>query len=362
VTASLPLRAETTIPMASPLDVMAKLREHFIEHGEVSGSDAHWSAAFGIGTVDATAEDAAMRFRVSAADQTSLAYLQWGVTEHVGEFAPGPAPEVVWQGGLGAGAPLPYFREMRVVRALQVTPRMRRLTLAGEDLHRFSHDGLHIRLLLAPKEGVQPVWPVMAADGRQAWPEGLRPVNRVYTIRRIDVEAGEIDVDFVLHEGDDMPGATFAAQAVAGDVVGMTGPGGSELKDADWCVLAGDETALPAIGRMLEEMPAGRRVVALIEIADDAERQYLTTKASLDLRWLSRDGRPAGTTSLLVDAIREIDFPGDDSSIFVWAGCEHAAAREIRAHLRKERDLPRGRSLVAAYWRRGKGGEVEDAD
>jgi NADPH-dependent ferric siderophore reductase len=339
---------------------MAKLRDHFVEHGAVSGSDARWSAEFGIGVVDAIAAADAMRFRVSAADETSLAFLQWGVTEHVGEFSAGPAPEVVWQGGTGAGATLPYFREMRVLRAVQLTPRMRRLTLGGDDLLRFSHDGLHVRLLLAPEQGVKPVWPVMAADGRQAWPEGPRPVNRVYTIRRIDVAAGEIDIDFVLHEGDETPGASFALEAREGDLVGMTGPGGSELREADWYLLAGDETALPAIGRMLEDMPAGKRVVALIEIGDDGECQQLHTNASLDLRWLSRYGRPAGTTTLLADAVRQLDFPGDSTAAFAWVGCEHAAAREIRTHLRKERGLPRSSSLVAAYWRRGTSGEVEE--
>ena len=356
------LSAETTIVLASPLAVMAKLRDHFVEHGAVSGSDARWSAEFGIGVVDAVAGDAEIRFRVSAADATSLAYLQWGVAEHVCEFAPDTAPEIVWRGGVGPGAALPYFREMLVLSAVQVTPRMRRLTLAGDDLRRFSHDGQHVRLLLASEKGVKPVWPVMAADGRQAWPEGPRPVSRVYTIRRIDVAAGEIDIDFVLHEGEEMPGATFALEAGQGDMVGMTGPGGGELREADWYLLAGDETALPAIGRMLEEMPAGRKVVALIEIADGRERQELRTQAALDLRWLSRDGRPAGATTLLADAVRAAAFPGDGASVFVWVGCEHAAASEIRAHLRKERGLPRGSSLVAAYWRRGAGGEVEEDD
>lgn len=354
--------AETTIVVASPLAVMAKLREHFVEHGVISGSDARWSAEFGIGTVDAVADGAAMRFRVSASDSTSLTYLQWGVAEHVCEFAPGAAPEIVWRGGVMPGAPLPYFREMRVVREVQVTPRMRRLTLVGDDLRRFSHDGHHMRLLLAPEKGGTPVWPVMAADGRQAWPEGPRPVSRVYTIRRIDVGAGEIDIDFVLHEGEETPGATFAVEARRGDTVGMTGPGGGELRDADWYLLAGDETALPAIGRMLEEMPAGKKAVALIEIADGKERQDLKTDASLELRWLSRDGRPAGTTTLLVDAVKALAFPSENTSVFVWVGCEHAAAREIRAHLRTDRRLHRRSHLVAAYWRRGAGGEVEEDD
>lgn len=357
-----PLLAETTVRLAAPLDVMTKLREHFVEHGTVTGSDDRWRVEFGIGTAEAQARAGAIAFRVSADDATSLAYLQWGVAEHVCEFAPGETPEIVWEGGVRAGAPLPYFREMRVLRARQLTPRMRRLTLAGRDLERFSHDGLHVRLLLAPEKGVKPVWPVMAADGRQAWPEGPRPVPRVYTIRRIDVDAGEVDIDFVLHEGEETPGATFALDAKPGDVVGMTGPGGGELREANWYLLAGDETALPAIGRMLEQLPAGKKVVALIEIADDAERQELRTEAHLDLRWLSRGGRAAGSTTLLTDAVRALDFPCDDASVFVWAGCEHTAARQIRAHLRKERGLQRRDSLVAAYWRRGAAGEVEERD
>ena len=352
----LPLSAEATVALAAPLDVMAKLREHFIEHGEISGEAAHWSVAFDIGVAEAIADAGAVRFRVRAADATSLAYLQWGVAEHVQEFAPGETPEIVWSGGVRPGAPLPYFREMRVVRSMEITPRMRRLTLTGSDLGRFTHDGMHVRLLLAPRRDVRPVWPVMAADGRQAWPDGPRPVPRVYTIRRIDVAAGEVDIDFVLHEGEDTPGATFALEAVPGDIVGMTGPGGGGLPSAERYVLAGDETALPAIGRMLEEIPAGREVIAIVEIAGDAERQELPSRAAVDLRWLSRNGRPAGTTTLLQDAIDALDLtdPG-----FVWVGCEHAAARTIRGRLRRQ-GLSRRDWLVAAYWRRGTAGEVEE--
>ena len=353
------LHADTSIALAAPTEVMNRLREHFVEHGAVSGTDAAWRVDFAIGSAVAEARPGRIEVRVEAGDATSLAYLQWGVAEHVCEFAPDEAPDYVWRGGTIPGAPLPYFREMTVVGARQLTPRMRRLTLAGRDLARFARHGMHVRLLLPPARDVRPVWPVMAADGRQAWPEGPRPVARVYTIRRIDVEGGLVEVDFVLHEGAETPGATFALEAAVGSVVGMTGPGGVELADSDVFVLAGDETALPAIARMIEEMPAGKRVVALVEIADGAERQPLESRADLDLRWLLRDGRPAGSTTLLQDAVRGVLPELRDEPVFVFAGCEQTAARAIRAHLRGPAGLPRTAWSVAAYWRRGAAGDSD---
>jgi NADPH-dependent ferric siderophore reductase len=207
---------------------------------------------------------------------------------------------------------------------------------------------------------VTPVWPIMAADGRQAWPEGERPVSRVYTIRRIDVEAGEVDIDFVLHDGDDMPGARFGMEAGPGAIVGVTGPGGGNLKQAARYLFLGDETALPAISRMLEELPPEAEATAFVEIADEAEKQALSLRPGIDLRWLSRDGRPAGTTTLLEDAVRSVDRVWPEGDIHVWVGCEQAAARAIRGFVRKEMRLPRERHLVAAYWRRGQAGDVED--
>jgi NADPH-dependent ferric siderophore reductase len=353
------LRAETLIPLRAPHAVMAGLLDHFGEHGEVSGAGDAWSVTFEIGTATAALRPQGIEFRVEARDDTSLSFLQWSVVEHVLEFAPGETPDVTWSGGIGAGAPLPYFREMRVVAAEHVTPHMRRVTLSGRDLSRFAHDGIHVRLLLPPRPGMQVVWPVMAADGRQAWPEGERPVSRVYTIRRIDVAAGEIDIDFVLHDGDGMPGAHFGSAAEPGMTVGMTGPGGGNLKVAANYLFFGDETALPAISRLLEELPSGATAKACIEIADDGERQDLPARRGIEVTWLLRDGRPAGTTTLLADALSSLGPDVGRSDTYVWAGCEFSTARAIRDHLKRV-SLPKGRSLVTSYWRRGQAGEFDD--
>lgn len=354
---AMPLKAETFVALSAPHEVMHHLRDHFEEHGLVAGSQGAWSVTFEIGSASAEMRSGGISFRVDAADDASLALLQWSVAEHVHEFAGHDLPSLSWNGGTAAGAGLPYFREMTVKAIADVTPHMRRLTLTGDDLGRFAEKGYHVRLLLPPRTGVVPVWPVMAEDGRQAWPEGERPAARVYTIRRIDVAAGEVDIDFVLHEGADMPGARFAMEASVGAKVGMTGPGGGTLKAADHHILIGDETALPAIGRTLEDLPAGARTTVFAEVHDEAEIQALGTKADVEFHWLSRAGRPAGTTSVLLDALKaapESLWAGEPR---LWAGCEHAAAQDLRHYVREERGIAKGRSPIAAYWRRGVAGD-----
>mgnify|MGYP001285217322 CR=1 FL=1 len=352
--------ADTIIPLKTPRSVMAALLDHFGEHGTVTGHEEAWSVAFEIGTASARLLDGSISFQVEAPDDTSLSYLQWGVVEHVLEFAPAEQPNVVWRGGFAQGSQLPYFREMRVLSARNVTPRMRRITLAGENLERFARHGMHVRLLLRPRPDTDVVWPVMAADGRQAWPEGERPVPRVYTLRRIDVAAGTVEIDFVLHEGDDMPGARFGAEAKPGDLVGMTGPGGGTLKPSPSYLFLGDETALPAIGRLLEELPDGAMAKAYVEIADDAERQDIALKPGVELVWLSRGGKLAGSTDGILQALRDVPdaFWGDDP--YVWAGCEQSTARAIKAHLADTVQLKKGRSVVGTYWKRGAAGEVDE--
>jgi NADPH-dependent ferric siderophore reductase len=351
--------ASAEVRLASPKPVMECLCAHFREFGEVTvdGLCSRIDTGFGVAGLEAC--KGFLRISAEGKDAVALAYVKLALAEHLLTFAIDERPEIVWQGDGAAGSPLPYFREMRVVRTMQVTPRMRRVTLAGDDLQRFASGGLHVRLLFPKRRGVPPVWPTTGADGRPCWPETAdRPDVRIYTIRAIDVAKGEIDIDFVLHEGEAMPGARFAADARLGDIVGMTGPGGGSIGEADWYLLAGDETALPAIARILEELPAGAKAVVRIEVADAAERRDLRSSAKLDLQWLCRDGALAGTTDRLVRAVRDVALPSDGRPVFAWTGCEHAAFRSIRKYLREECRLSRNEHLAVAYWRRGFSGDT----
>jgi len=351
------MTASAEIPLVAPDDIMKRLCAHFAEFGDarIDGRCARIDTGFGIASMEAC--DRCLKILAKGKDDTALAYVKLAVAENLLHLAADEAPRIAWQGDGAAGSPLPYFREMRVVRAVDVTPSMRRLTLAGNDLARFAGGGLHVRLLLPKLSGVAPAWPVTGEDGRPLWPsDEARPDVRIYTIRRIDVAVGEVDIDFVLHEGADMPGARFAMDARPADVVGMTGPGGGTVGDADWYLLAGDETALPAIGRILGEMPAGKRAVVRIEVGGARDEQPLPTAASLDLQWLHRRSAAPGTTELLAQSVRDVEWPDAGTRVFAWAGCEYSSFRAIRAHLRGDRGLSRDEHLVVAYWRRGHSG------
>lgn len=222
-----------------------------------------------------------------------------------------------------------------VVRAVEdLTPRLRRITLAGDDLDDFRSTGAddHLKLLFANTD-----------------PHGPALARRDFTPRRCDPEAGELVVDFVLH--GDGPASSWAAAAAPGALVGQSGPRGSRVADGfDWYLLAGDETALPAIGRRLEELPAGTRAIVIAEVEDRAGELALPSAADVSLTWLHRAAGEPGAP-LLEEAIRALELPPGDG--FAWVAAEADAVRPIRRHLREERGLPKPWTRVTGYWRRG---------
>lgn len=176
-------------------------------------------------------------------------------------------------------------------------------------------------------------------NGIPQHPSGQRaPVIRRYTIRQVNVSESTLDVDFVLHK-DAGPGSAFAESANVGDVIGMSGPGASSCPvDHDWYLLAGDETALPAIARILEFLPSSARGITLIEVANKADEQALRTNAGISVQWLHREQQSNEEGYGLAQAVKDVVFPQDGSTIFVWFAGEFNSFREIRSYLRKEID------------------------
>ena len=357
----MPFQAHTNIKLSCAEKVMAQVCAHLEEHdaeiedksgGKIvryQGSAAHVS--FG--------EDAT-RIDVSSPTLEGLYFMRMAIVSHIREFAVGEAPSIQWHGDGGQLARPPNFRVFEVAGVRDVTPHMRRITLAGEDVERFAPlEALHVNLVIPHPNGPADQWPRIGPDGLISWPDPeFRPSRRKYTVRNVDVETGTIDIDFVLHD-DAGPGSGFASRARAGDRIGMIGPGGGGLVRADWYLFAGDETALPAIARMLESLPEDARGKAVIEIADAAEIQPLPTKASIEIEWLFRDAVARGAGKALSSAVMDVRFPTDGSTVYAWAGCEYNDFRAIRAYLRKERGLKKEEHLAVSYWRRGKEEEGE---
>jgi NADPH-dependent ferric siderophore reductase len=247
----------------------------------------------------------------------------------------------------------------RLAARRQLTPRMIRVTLAGEgfrDDWPIQQPGEIITLLFVPP-GEEIVLPLMGwrfPDGapEQEW--------RNYSVRRHDREIGEIDVDVVLHEPRG-PACTWAERAPLGADVGYAGPRVDfrPRDDAEWLLLCGDETALPAIAAILESPPAETELIAVVEVADGGEEQQLALPPGARLQWVHRDGAPPATTAHLADALREIDLPGGRGQ--AWGAAESRVARDLREVLRGERGLPRSHASAKGYWLRS-GEWLDDED
>lgn len=239
-------------------------------------------------------------------------------------------------------------RLLQVRHSTRLTPRMVRVTLGGDELAGFGGDGPDRRIrMFFPVDGQdRPALP-RATSGGPLWPTGEpRPTIRTYTVRRFDAAAGELDVDFVLHAGHG-PAAAWARDAAPGSWVGVSEPGGRYVPDptADFHVVIGDESALPAVATVLAALPDGVPALAFLEVADAAEEQELPGAAHV--AWVYRGDREAGAP--LVEAVRAAELPAGRGQ--AWLAGESAAVKDLRQHLLGPRALPRRSIYATAYWR-----------
>jgi NADPH-dependent ferric siderophore reductase len=216
--------------------------------------------------------------------------------------------------------------ELEVVGAETVTPKMRRVRFTAPDLG---------ELTFRPGQDVVINFP--------------NAPRRHYTIRHHDAQSRTLDIDFVLHAHG--PAAEWARAAKPGDRIPAFGPRGrtSLARDVNTHVFLGDETCIPGIFAMLEALPAGARAIAFIEIADNAEKQTVETRADLTLTWIVRDA-PAGPSRLVLDRLTVLNLPAE--AHFYVIG-ETSNVRAQRHHL-LERGVAKERITAEGYWRPGR--------
>ncbi|MDP9337001.1 MAG: siderophore-interacting protein [Actinomycetota bacterium] len=250
----------------------------------------------------------------------------------------------------------PRFRQVRVRRVEHSSPRLVRVTLTGPDLEGMTVEepAASVRLLL-PASGteglVMPYWngnEFLLSDGR-------RPTIRTFTPRRLDREALELDVEAVIH-GDGVA-SEWAAAVEPGGPAAISGPGRGYVIDHETpaFLLAGDETAIPAISQLLEVLPTETPTQVHIEVARADARLALPGHPRATIEW---HDLPSGAApgDALVAAVREADLP---PGARVWAAGEAAAMQRIRRHLFEERSWSRRQTTVRGYWKHGRAGDDE---
>lgn len=226
---------------------------------------------------------------------------------------------------------------------------MVRVTFAGEALEGLTVDdpAASVRLLLPAGDGP----PEVRWNGNEfLLPDGRRPTIRTLTPVRVDPEALELDLDVVLHGGG--AASEWAEVVGPGDPAAISGPGRGYAVDrtAPAFLLAGDETALPAISQLLAALPPGTPARVHVEVAQPDARLELSGGAGITVEWHDLPpGTPPGDA--LVAAVAATDLmPGTH----IWAAGEAAAMQRVRRLLFEDRGIPRAEATVRGYWKNGR--------
>lgn len=228
----------------------------------------------------------------------------------------------------------------RVIEAADVKPKLRRVWFTTAGIENFHYKPGQDVVLFLPLENGE--------TGR-----------RHYTIRSIDRDTGRIAIDFVMH--GKTPGPNFARNCMPGDVVEAKGPRGRVVfnPDADWHLLTGDETCLPAIFHILETMPEGTRAHVFLEVQGKGDEETITTGAEARTEWLHRGEAHPGPSSIMLDRLARFELPQGRGHAYIIG--ETSNVRAQRHHL-IARGMDRDQIASEGYWRPGRTGGHDHVD
>lgn len=225
----------------------------------------------------------------------------------------------------------PQPRELTVIRKTQITPNMLRVTLGGDNIHTIPEDqeSGYVKLI---------------------FPQGeAKPLVRTYTIRH--QRADEIDIDFMLHE-DGGPASSWAKRTQADDTILVGGPGPKKMIEttADWLLLVGDMTALPAISVNLAQLPNDAKGYAVIEVVSKDDIQELDHPIGMELKWVV-NSHPGENANALLEQVKALPWLDGDAS--VWAACEFSSMKALRDFFKKEKAISKEHLYISSYWKLG---------
>ena len=346
-------RASSAVKFAKIGEYIGSIIDAIATHDmtiEEAGGVHHIRAPFGHATLETTA--GGFRLTAEAPDAGGLNRLKHALVGPIGFITAREGLEIHWDGDHAEPALPDDLRILHVTSVEDIAPRFRRIVFRGQNLDRYDRDDqLHCRLIFQPRGATKPRWPMLDHRGHVVWPDDAAVPTRVYTIRRIDAARQEMTIDFALHANAG-PATRWAMDARAGDVVGVLGPAAHGPRPARFHVLAGDETALPGIARILEYLPSDAVGYAFIEVGSAADALPLPGPSGVSVQWLYRNGAAAGMTELLANAVRLVRWPENLNEAFFWGGCEHKAFSALHRHLKTDVGLPRSRFVLYSHWHR----------
>lgn len=243
------------------------------------------------------------------------------------------------------------FRHINVNQIKQLSPSLLRIEFTGEDLADFVSEGFddHMKVFFPdPKTGEFPK-PYLSAEGLK-FEDGITHITRDYTPRKFSNENQKLTIDFVIHDAG--PATEWAQQAHIGDPLLIGGPRGSMIIPMvyEHYYLIGDETALPAIARRLEELPEDVEATIWIEVDSEIDQIELTSKAKINAHWLYRNGQKAGNSNLFLSALENLTIP---ENLFIWIATEAHVARKIRRVFINSYKINKEFIKAAGYWQSG---------
>lgn len=221
-------------------------------------------------------------------------------------------------------------KKMIVIKKNLVTTNMLRVTLGGDDVKSLPSDqeSAYVKLI---------------------FPTESKPLLRTYTIRH--QRADEIDIDFMLHE-DGGPASTWAKETKVGDTILVGGPGPRKMieTNADWYLLVGDMTALPAISVNLEFLPDNAKGYAVIEVVSKDDIQSLKHPEGMDIKWVINP-HPGENSLALLEQVKSLTWLEGGASI--WAACEFNSMKALRPFFKVEKEIAKENLYISSYWKLG---------
>ena len=281
---------------------------------------------------------------IRAVDAVQLYHMRESAMYLLDHVSPEVATGLTWADGPALPARPPSLHDATVLSTRRIGANFLRVELGTPGAGALGRGGMHFSLLLPP-EGRALVLPYLNERGRTVWPAGADALHRVgYTFVTLESGpdgAGRFTFDIYLHEGGRT--SEWALAARQGERVAVMGPGGGDFPPGERLLIAGDETALPAILRILEASPATRQGRAIIELGDPADRCGIAAPPGITIDWVER--KPGAG---LLEALRAIPLP--EAGTYLWVAAEQSVVRQAKEHFRAAGRIERGLNYFSSYW------------